>query len=386
MTECFDWKIAVKNIAKQLEKERTQIATIATQETLVPVKYNLQQVDDAIQFVKDFPKNYATADGNEYSPKGTILIVLPKNEPIIITTIVAITAAYCKNKVLIKPGVANTSNKLIQIFKKEGILLESLNLSREELRNKIKEPNIDAVFWMGSSHVGNKLGAIAIRTGKEFIKESEGNDWCIVSKDVDVKKAAKLISEGYTHNNGEMCNSIRGVFAEKPIYEELVKELEKLREKLFVGDPMNKKTDIGPMTSDKIVKVVKKYLKKNVYLGGQIEDTLIYPTIILDPKDDDPIFRNEIFAPVIWIKSIQKMEDALTFYNKNQHGLCATILCKNKKRALQLAKQINVATIFINKSPIHVTPYMPWGGIKKSGFGGPQYWFLKFLNKKKVHL
>jgi acyl-CoA reductase-like NAD-dependent aldehyde dehydrogenase len=88
----------------------------------------------------------------------------------------------------------------------------------------------------------------------------------------------------------------------------------------------------------------------------------------------------------VWIKPIQKMEDSLAFYDKNKHGLCATILCKNKKGAMQLAKQINVATIFINKSPIHVTPYMPWGGIKKSGFGGPQYWFLKFLNKKKVHL
>ena len=55
MNKRFDWKIAVKNIAKQLEKEKNQIAKIATQETLVPLKYNLQQVNDAIQFIKNFP-------------------------------------------------------------------------------------------------------------------------------------------------------------------------------------------------------------------------------------------------------------------------------------------------------------------------------------------
>jgi succinate-semialdehyde dehydrogenase / glutarate-semialdehyde dehydrogenase len=349
------------------------------------LKYNIQQVDDAIQFLKNFPKEYKTADNFNYSSKGTILIVLPKNEPIIITTIVAITAAYCKNKVLIKPGSLNTSNKLIQIFNKNGVVIEALNLSREDLRNKIKKPGIDTIFWMGSSKVGNTLGSIAIKTGKEFIKESEGNDWCIVSSDFKIKTAAKLISEGYTHNNGEMCNSIRGVFVEEPSYNELVKELDVLRKKLHVGDPMKINTDIGPMTSDKITLVVKKYLKRNKYLGEQIKGNIIPPTLILNPKDDDPIICNELFAPVIWIKSVKKIEDVLSFYNKNQHGLCATILCKNRIRALKLGKQISVATIFINKSPIHVNPYMPWGGIKKSGFGGPQKWFLKFLNKKRVH-
>jgi acyl-CoA reductase-like NAD-dependent aldehyde dehydrogenase len=187
-----------------------------------------------------------------------------------------------------------------------------------------------------------------------------------------------------------MCDSIRGILVHSSIYDELTANLKSDISKIVIGSPTNKTTQIGAVlqgTSARVETIIKKSLIKDGDLWNySVKDNIIKPSLILNPEDVSPIILENIFAPIIWIRKVANYSESITFYNKkNVFGLGFSVFCNDKKHIDEFINKIKVGRLNINKDPIDIGIFDPWGGIKISGKDGPSYWTEKISNRKYIN-
>lgn len=245
----------------------------------------------------------------------------------------------------------------------------------------VSSPLIDKISFTGSTVIGKHVMKTAAENLTKVTLECGGKSANIVLDDADVDLAVDGAIYATFYHAGQACESGTRLLLPNSIKEEFLTKLKAKTEKIALGNPSEKTTDMGPVVSKKQQDRILNYIsigKKEgatLFSGGSIptDDSLkngffIQPTIFTDVKNSSTIAQEEIFGPVLCVIGYDSDAEAIKIANESSYGLGGAVWSKNKERALAVAKQIRTGTIWINEYHL-INDRAPFGGYKQSGIG-----------------
>jgi len=397
--------------AAHIRENSQEYAVIATQEMgklLVEAKAELEKCALVLEYYADgaqsmlAPENIKTKNKKSYvrfDPLGVVLAVMPWNFPFWQVMRFAAPALMAGNACALKhasnvPGCALAIEK---IFKESGFpenIFRALMVGAGAVEALIKNPQVAAVTLTGSEKAGSSVGGSAGKELKKCVLELGGSDPFIVLADADIALAAKGAVKGRMINMGQSCIAAKRFIAHESIADEFEKALVEEFKNLALGDPMDLATTVGPLAREDLLTELDNQVQRSLKQGAQAliggkrvnrAGAYYEPTImsVTDPKA--AVFSEETFGPVAAIIRARDEEHALLMANNSLYGLGASIWTKDIERAEAMAEKIEAGAVFIN-SIVKSDPRLPFGGIKRSGFGRElsHYGIKEFVNIKTV--
>jgi len=258
---------------------------------------------------------------------------------------------------------------------------------------------ISKIAFTGSAVAGRAVMAAAAKSNLKHVSlELGGKSPALIFDDADLDNAVEHSSTSFLRNSGQICFAASRVLVQEGIAGRFIEAIkiafEKANEKM--GDPSLQDTALGPLADKKQFERVMSFLDDGRAEGLQIlaggarkgdKGTFVQPTVILNPDVKSKVYTDEIFGPVISVKTFKTEEEALQLANDTSYGLGSTIYTSDIARALRIASQLEAGTVGIN-SAFATSPQTPFGGWKSSGFGresGPEG-LKEYLQPKTIHI
>jgi betaine-aldehyde dehydrogenase len=312
-------------------------------------------------------------------PLGVVALIVPWNFPIAITSWKLGPALAAGNTVVLKPAGLTplTALELERLALEAGIPQGVLNVvvgaGRTVGERLVQHPDVAKVAFTGSTEVGRRIGALAAESIKRVTLELGGKSANIVFADADVEKAAAAAPLAVFGNAGQDCCARSRILVERSAVDRFMQALEKAIHALRVGDPLDEKTEMGPLISADHRSKVSAYLEDGatVAIRGSAPSGpgFWFPPTVLSPvSPNDRAAREEIFGPVAAVIPFTDEADAIRIANDTVYGLSGSIWTTNAGRAMRVARALETGTISINSNnSVRVTT--PFGGFKQSGIG-----------------
>lgn len=247
-----------------------------------------------------------------------------------------------------------------------------------EIGEFLVHQDVNIISFTGSTKVGKHLYQIA---GEKFIKsvcELGGSAPGIVFADADLNSSIKAIYTNRFTNCGQMCDALKRLLVHEGIFDNVVSGLKKHLESVTLGDPENEKTDVGPLVSKKQLDLLEEQVRDatdkgaKVIIGGKrpknMNGAFYEPTILTNINKEMKVWQEEVFGPVLPIVAFETDDQAVELANDKKYGLGSYIYTENKKKALEIASQIDAGMVSINTAS-YIQPSSPFGGYKDSGIG-----------------
>ena len=356
--------------------------------------------DTAAETLKDemietaYSKSYVA-----FQPIGIVLAVMPWNFPFwqvwrfVAPTLMAGNAAVLKHA----SNVFGTAKKIEEVVHKAGFpknIFRSLIIPSPQVEAVIKNPLVKAVTLTGSEPAGMQVAATAGTELKKSVMELGGSDPFVVMEDADLEKSSSVSVTARMLNVGQVCISAKRFI----VMESVAKEFEELQKKkmedLVVGDPSDDNTDVAPMARPDFVDDIDAQVKKSIEMGARLvtggnkidgPGYFYEPTILADVKKGMPAYDEETFGPVAALITVKSEEEAIAVANDTPFGLGASVWTENVEQGERLARQIDAGMVFVNNM-VASNPALPFGGVKKSGFGREcsEYGLKEFVNIKTI--
>ncbi|KAF2012530.1 aldehyde dehydrogenase [Aaosphaeria arxii CBS 175.79] len=258
--------------------------------------------------------------------------------------------------------------------------------------------DINKISFTGSVFAGKKVQELATKSNlKRVVLELGGKSPSLIFDDADLENALTHSSQNFLFNTGQACVAASRTFIHESIADKFVEQLKARFEqfKHATGDPSDPKTFLGPLVDEKQFDRVMEFLeigKKEAQLvtgGGRHGDNGYYvePTIFLNPGDDARIYREEIFGPVITLRTFKTEEEAIKLANDTAFGLSACVFTSSISRALRVSKAIESGMVNVNSSQTFGME-APFGGWKQSGVGreGGKQGIMHYLESKTISI
>jgi betaine-aldehyde dehydrogenase len=248
--------------------------------------------------------------------------------------------------------------------------------------------------FTGSNAVGAKVMAAAAAQCIPVALELGGKSPIIVLADAPVEEAVDYIMGGIFFNAGQMCSATSRLVIDQTVAEPILTRLIEKTRALNVGSPFDEATDMGPMTTEDQFRSVRKTFERaaadglECLVGGHVlerEGFFVAPTIYDNVPVEHPVWRDEIFGPVLAVRRFATLDEAVALANDTEYGLAASVIGGDADVAERLAARVEAGHIWVNTPQV---PYVQsaWGGFKASGIGrelGP--WGMDaFLGVKHV--
>jgi acyl-CoA reductase-like NAD-dependent aldehyde dehydrogenase len=258
----------------------------------------------------------------------------------------------------------------------------------------IDSEDVNAVTFTGSVPVGGKVAQRATSQIKKCVLELGGSDPFIVCEDADIEKASNGAVKGRFINNGQSCIASKRFIVVKKIANEFIEKFVQKTEKLKVGDPLSEDTDLGPIVNASGLKTIDSQVKDSVKEGAEIltggeqigrKGYFYKPTILKNISQNMRVAREEVFGPAAAVIVANDEMEAVRLANDSQYGLGASIWTEDLDKAERLSRMVRSGIVTVNNVVIS-DPRVPFGGVKKSGFGRElsRYGMLEFVNIKSV--
>ncbi len=319
-----------------------------------------------------------------FQPVGVVGIISPWNFPFSIPAGEAVMALLCGNAVILKPSSITSliGKKIEEMLKAADIPpgIFQLLLGGAENGEALVEARVDKLLFTGSEAVGQTVMGKCSQNLTPVVLELGGKDPMIVRADANLEQATSGAIWGAFVNSGQCCAGVERVYVHESVYDEFVGMVVHKTEQLKQGPGINPENDIGAMTNQSQLNVVKKHVEDarqrgaNILCGG--EPNIEYPGYFFKPtvltKVDHSFccVREETFGPLMPIMSFEEDRQAIQLANDTRFGLTASIWSKDFKKAKEMAKEILAGTVTINDCVFtHALSQTPWGGRKASGFG-----------------
>ncbi|MFQ5900153.1 MAG: aldehyde dehydrogenase family protein [Thermodesulfobacteriota bacterium] len=311
-------------------------------------------------------------------PVGPILGISPFNFPLNLVAHKVAPAIAAGNPIIIKPASKTPLTALIlgDIVDKAGGpdgAISVIPCPGSIAGDYIGDKRIEMLTFTGSPEVGWALKGRAGR--KKVTLELGGNAGAIVHSDSDIDLAAKRCVVGAFSYSGQVCISVQRIFVQQEVYGPFLKRLIETTKALRIGDPMDEKTDIGPMIDKGAVDRIEEWVEEavkggaKVTIGGKRKGTVFDPTILTDTRPDMKVNCKEVFAPVVTVEPYKDFEEAVQGVNDSDYGLQAGVFTNDLNRIFYAFNEIQAGGVIVNDVPTYRTDQMPYGGIKESGFG-----------------
>jgi len=387
---------ALKDARKRLDSNLAELAVLMSSEMGKPVAQSESElkkclllfdyvIGNAPAMIAHEPiKTEAKKSYIRFDPLGTILLIMPWNFPAWQVMRAAVPALAVGNSVLLKHAsiVSGSSLKLQEIF---GLDVFRSAIARGQVAQEAIK-YVDGVSVTGSTEVGSIVGEEAGRELKKVVLELGGSDPFIVLDSAGVEQAVKNCAFARIQNNGQSCIASKRFIVQENIYDDFYNGMKDEFSKVSIGDPLDKKTFLGPLSSKEQKDIVEKQLQQLKSLG-KVETLAETPKLNFIPPTivrTDALFDGEVFGPVAILKKFRTTDEMVSLANETPYGLGASVW-GNAEEAEKLVPRIEAGMVFINKI-VASDPRLPFGGVKKSGLGSElsRYGMLEFTTKRTV--
>ena len=317
-----------------------------------------------------------------YDPIGAVLAVMPWNFPFWQVIRFAAPALMAGNVGLLKhaSNVPRCAFAIEGIFRDAGFpegAFQVLLVGSDAVAKLIEDPRVAAVTLTGSEGAGVSVARAAGAQIKKSVLELGGSDPFIVMPSADLAKAADTAARARTINNGQSCIAAKRFIVHERVADEFERLFVEKMRSLRVGDPLDPKTEIGPLATPAIRDEVHDAVKRTVAAGARLalggepqpgRGNFYPPTVLADVPPDSAAATEEIFGPVAALFRVQDASEAIGVANSSRFGLGASAWTNDPGERERFAAEIESGSVFIN-GMVKSDPRLPFGGVKKSGYG-----------------
>lgn len=359
--------------------------------------------DNAAEFLS--PEKISLTDGKKakilHQPLGAILAVMPWNFPFWQVFRFAAPTLMAGNVGILKhaSNVPQCAMAIESVFREAGFpdgVFQSFLIDSKATLELLERDEIKAVSLTGSEKAGAAVASAAGKNIKKSLLELGGSDPFIVLADADVEKAAETAVKGRMVNFGQSCIAAKRFIIEEPVFEQFLEIFKEKISLLKAGNPLDENSDFACMARPDLAAELYEQVKQSVDLGAKIllggqqpkeGSAEFFPTILTDIPENSPAYSQELFGPVATIFKVKNAPEAIKIANSTEFGLGASLWTKDLEKGEAFAAKIESGAVFIN-SMVASQPALPFGGIKKSGFGRElgRQGILEFVNTKTVYL
>jgi acyl-CoA reductase-like NAD-dependent aldehyde dehydrogenase len=243
----------------------------------------------------------------------------------------------------------------------------------------VTDRRIGAVSFTGSAAVGHRIARAAAPT--KVLLELGSNSALVVAADADLDAAVDAVLRGGYYASGQACISVQRVLVERAVGDEFVDRLVTRLPEVVVGDPRQETTRVSALIDRRSTERVLEWIARAVdagarqVAGGDRDGGVLRPTILVDVPDGIAAWDEEIFGPVVCVRTVPDVEAAFDAVNDSRYGLHASVFTRSLGTAFSAVDRLEVGGVVVNEVPGFRADTMPYGGVKDSGIGreGPRF-------------
>ncbi|MCD6162221.1 MAG: NAD-dependent succinate-semialdehyde dehydrogenase [candidate division Zixibacteria bacterium] len=334
-----------------------------------------------------------------FEPLGVVLAVMPWNFPFWQVFRFAAPALMAGNGGVLKhaSNVPGCALAIERVFHEAGFpenIFRTMLIASGKVADVIKNNRIKAVTLTGSEPAGMQVASIAGQALKKTVLELGGSDPYIVLEDADIKACVETSVTARMINAGQSCIAAKRFIVVESAARQFEEEHTRIMKSLKIGDPLSDDTQVAPMARMDLLEELDGQVQKSIKLGAKLlcggkkaegPGAFYLPTVLSDVKKGMPVYNEETFGPVTAIIKVKDAEDAVEVANDSEFGLGGSLWSKDLRKAESIARRIETGSVFIN-GMTKSDPRLPFGGIKKSGFGRElsHYGIKEFVNIKTI--
>jgi succinate-semialdehyde dehydrogenase / glutarate-semialdehyde dehydrogenase len=401
----------VHTAAELLEGEVPDLARILTTEMGKTFAAAKAEVSKSAVALKWFAQNAerlladeaiptaATKSYVHYQPLGPVLAIMPWNFPLWQVIRFAAPALMVGNVGLLKhaSNVPQTALAIEDLFRRAGLpggVFTTLLVESKDVAAIIEDPRVAAVTITGSERAGMSVAATAGHALKKSVLELGGSDPFIVLPSADLSACVRTAVTARVQNNGQSCIAAKRFIVVDAVYDEFLSRFTEAMDALVVGDPFDPATDVGPIVSeaqrDELVAQVEAARAEGATVHAETklpdgEGWYFAPTVLSDVTMDMDFAQQEVFGPVATVIRVPDLESALHAANATTFGLGSSVWTNDALEVRRCVEGMEAGAVFVN-AMVASTPELPFGGVKRSGFGRElsELGLKEFANAKTV--
>ena len=399
--------------AEILEAEKQKLGALMTLEMGKPLAAAVAEAEKCAAACRYYAANaerflanqpVRTEEGESwvaFQPMGVVLAIMPWNFPFWQVFRFAAPALMAGNVGILKhsSNVPQCALAIEEIFHRAGFaegVFQTLLVGSDLVEKIIADPRVAAVTLTGSEGAGRSVAGTAGKHLKKSVLELGGSDPFVVMPSADLDTAVSTAVTARMINNGQSCIAAKRFIVHIDIYERFVKQFVAQVSSIRVGDPMDEKTQLGPLATAAIRDELDIQVRDSVSRGAKLltggkrvegEGYFYAPTVLADIPPDSPAAQEELFGPVASVFRAKDFDEAIALANGTRFGLGASAWTRDKAEQSRFVEEIESGLLFIN-GMVASDPRLPFGGVKSSGFGRElgEFGIREFVNIKTVKI
>ena len=318
-------------------------------------------------------------------PIGVVAAIIPWNSQMLLTAVKLAPALAMGNTVVIKASelAPVTLLEFAKLVEKSGIPKGVVNIITglgEPCGKALTTHNlVERIAFTGGPETAKHIVKNSAENLSQVSLELGGKSPVVVFNDAEQENALNGITAGIFGASGQSCIAGSRLYIQSKIYDEFLDKLVTKAEKIKLGAPMDKDTQMGPLNSLKQLENIERNIKSTIEQGGKIRcggkrsdisnKGYYFPATIIECKNHKlPTAENELFGPVLSVMKFDTEEEAIKLMNDNKYGLSSGVYSSNLGRGMRVSKAVRAGIVFVNTYRL-ISPMAPFGGIKDSGYG-----------------
>ena len=403
---------AIRRVAEIHTAKRQELAEIIVREMGKPIEQALGEVDfsaaiyeyyadNGPSMMADEPIKLLEGDGSALvrrSSYGLLLGIMPWNYPYYQVARFAGPNLVVGNTILLKhaPQCPESALAMEQIFHEAGIPKDAyINIfaTNAQIEWVIADPHVRGVSLTGSERAGAAVAEIAGRNLKKVVLELGGSDPFIVLGTDDMDATVESAVGARLENSGQACNAAKRFIVVDPLYDEFMEKFSAALTAVHPSDPTNEGVQVGPLSSstatERLAGQVKRAVDQGATLvaGGSHDGNFFETTILTGITPDNDAYKEEFFGPVASVYRVRDETEAVKLANDTPFGLGSYVMTNDSEQGMRVADQIDAGMVFVNAAGLEGVE-LPFGGVKRSGFGRElgRFGIDEFVNKKMIRV
>ncbi|MGQ7944828.1 NAD-dependent succinate-semialdehyde dehydrogenase [Flavobacterium sp. WC2509] len=352
--------------------------------------------DNAEKMLKDQYYDTPFKSMSVYDPLGAVFAIMPWNYPFWQVLRYAAPTIMAGNVTLLKhaPNVIGCAKAIEGAFLEAGFpegVFQQINIDIPQVESVIASDIVHGITLTGSEMAGASVAALAGKYIKKTVMELGGSDAFVVLDDANLEKAATVAAQSRMLNAGQACICAKRFIVTEKVVEEFGFLFAQKISALQQGDPLQSDIQMGPLAridlAEKLSYQLEHALQQGAKLivGGERDHCNFQPTLIDFVDVNNIAFLEETFGPLAILIRAKNEDDAIAIANNHKYGLASAIWTEDRERGYTLGRKIEAGNVFVN-SLVRSDSRVPFGGIKKSGYGRElsEIGIKEFMNIKSI--
>ena len=417
-TSGADRAVFLRAIAERIAARRDELARLEVLDNGKPLPEALWDIDDAAGCFAMYADLAVELDARQerrldlpdarfsscvrLEPVGVAGQIIPWNYPLLMAAWKVAPALAAGATAVLKPSELTPLTALelgaiaAEIGLPPGVLNVVTGTGPEAGEPLSLHPGVDKLAFTGSVPTGKRVMMAAAQELKNVSLELGGKSPFIVFADADVEAAVEWVMFGIFWNQGQVCSATSRLLVEEALAPRLLERLAEEAKRIPIGDGLAPGTLLGPLVSrgqyDKVLGFIDRARAEKIELlsGGRRPPGLergyfLEPTIFVDVPVESELWREEVFGPVLAVRTFRAEEEAVRLANDSRFGLAAAVMSADLERCRRVARRFRAGIVWINGSQPTFSQ-APWGGMKQSGIGRElgEWGLANYLEVKQI--